>query len=115
MLGNNGLRLRLPVDTDWQPGGKIYDLCLFYFGMHQQYGSGILLKQPALSRWVIIASGFQPWTMALSGAPTLELPETERSIKDHLTTDQITTLRLLISRITNAFLIIGKTSAKSKS
>mgnify|MGYP002352489739 FL=1 len=94
VLGNNGLR-PAAVDTDWQPGGKIYDLCLFYFSMHQQYGSGIYFQTASTkqmgdySQWIPTLDNGIKWSTQL-----VELPETERSIKDHLTTDQITTYKV---------------------
>ena len=63
--------------------------------MHQQYGSGIYFQTASTkqmgdySQWIPTLDNGIKWSTQL-----VELPETERSIKDHPTTDQITTYKV---------------------
>lgn len=93
VLGNNGLRTGDAPGMhgkDWSPGGKMYELEMFYQEMHKKYGSGIY-NQTASTKQM---GGYEFWTASLDNGAALsssfvELPETEKSIKSRLTMVQL--------------------------
>ena len=70
VLGNNGLRTGDAPGMhgkDWSPGGKMYELEMFYLQMHKKYGSGIY-NQTASTKQM---GGYEFWTASLDNGAAL--------------------------------------------